>query len=220
MSAPNLARDPSDAVVAEVMSRIPANPIVIDDLFPAPLLQSASEALGDVGYRYGWHSAGRSSNDLVAMQRHWHYEVLGGDAKNTLDLTSTLISKAEDDRVCREILTLWRAIAEHEFAPHPQALLRCYVNQHTYGTEGYPHRDSKRPGETSIIVYLNNIAWKPEWGGETAFYDETGEITKSVMPKFGRVVLFPSETMHAARSLSRICVLARRTLVYKARVPA
>jgi hypothetical protein len=83
--------------------------------------------------------------------------------------------------------------------------------------EGYPHMDSVRSNETTAVVYLNK-EWFREWGGETVFY-EGDEIIEGVVPKFGRLVTFPSNIVHVARAVSRVCPVNRITLVLKSRHP-
>ena len=94
--------------------------------------------------------------------------------------------------------------------------VRCYLNAHTYGTDGYFHADSQRPDEHTMIVYINDY-WEPDWAGETVFLGEDGDIIKAVLPRHNRVVLFPSDIEHAGRSVSRKCMVLRKTLIFKVR---
>ncbi len=66
-------------------------------------------------------------------------------------------------------------------------------------------------------MYLNN-QWNANWAGETAIFDSsTGEIIRSVLPKWRRLLIFPSNMYHVGRGVSRICPLLRTVLVFKAR---
>jgi hypothetical protein len=95
-------------------------------------------------------------------------------------------------------------------------LIRCYLNGYTFGTDGYFHADSERPDEHTTILYMNDH-WDPDWAGETVFLDADGEIVKSVLPKANRAVIFPSHLRHAARNVSRKCMVLRQTLIFKSR---
>jgi hypothetical protein len=90
------------------------------------------------------------------------------------------------------------------------------MNAYTYGTEGYFHADSQRRDERTVVVFMNDY-WEPDWAGETVFLDAGAEISKSVLPKRNRAVVFPSEVQHAGRGVSRKCTVLRRTLIFKAR---
>jgi hypothetical protein len=57
-----------------------------------------------------------------------------------------------------------------------------------------------------------------DWGGETIIIGEDGEIEKSIIPKFGRMLIFDSQLEHAARPLSRMCKDLRMVLVFKTMV--
>lgn len=96
--------------------------------------------------------------------------------------------------------------------------MRCYANAHTFGVEGYPHVDSRKPGNYTTIFYINPV-WKPEWAGETIFMNDLGDIAHAVLPKPGRMVLFDGRIIHAARAVTRICPAMRVTLMFKTRAP-
>jgi hypothetical protein len=96
------------------------------------------------------------------------------------------------------------------------ALIRCYVNGYTYGTDGYFHTDSSREDETTVVVYINEN-WDIDWAGETVFAKNYNEIAETVMPKFNRAVVFPSNVLHCARGVSRKCTSLRRTMMFKTR---
>lgn len=176
---------------------------IIDDFVTAPLLAATFDAVSKFGYKYGW----QSHKDF--QYTHWHHEILNGGIENTENLEANLLNAKKI--MHNGLIPLWQHFKENLF---PGAdLLRCYANQHTYGVEGYPHTDSSRSGEVTALIYLNKI-WKPEWGGETVLFDGD-EITQSVLPKYGRVLMFNSEQLHCARSVSRICPKSRTTLIFK-----
>ncbi len=49
----------------------------------------------------------------------------------------------------------------------------------------------------SLVCYLNDEDWKPENGGELVIYKEENgrEVSKSIFPKAGRVVIFESQVL-------------------------
>ena len=66
------------------------------------------------------------------------------------------------------------------------------------------------------LIYLNE-EWNIDWGGETVFVIN-GEIEKAVIPKYGRLIIFPGNIYHAARSVSKFCPVARQIIVFKGSV--
>jgi len=48
-------------------------------------------------------------------------------------------------------------------------------------------------------VYFGAREWKPEWGGETVFFDEEGDAKIVALPKPGRAVVFRGAVQHSAR---------------------
>ena len=114
------------------------------------------------------------------------------------------------------IRDLWLKLKQEHLSGH--ALVRCYANAHTFGVEGYPHVDSRKPGNYTTIFYVNPM-WKPEWAGETVFLNDMGDIAHAVLPKPGRMVMFDGRITHAARGLTRICPAMRVTLMFKTRAP-
>ena len=182
---------------------------VLDQAIPDDLLSRVDDAVARCQFSYGWRSK------LGLGFGHWHDDILDAGIDNTEDISSwlDLTSRSRD---LQGIAELWWHFSRTTLVGHD--LLRCYVNGHTYGTDGYPHKDSTRTGELTTIVYMNT-EWKKEWAGETVFFDEAGEIVKAVLPRYGRVVTFPSEMEHCARSVARACPVLRVTLVVKSRSP-
>ena len=60
----------------------------------------------------------------------------------------------------------------------------------------------------SFLVYCNK-EWKPEWGGETVFMNGD-RITDTVIPKPGRVVVFPGLVPHGGKAPTKHCPVAAR----------
>lgn len=102
-------------------------------------------------------------------------------------------------------------------------LVRAYTNSQTFGTDPTVHRDDPmiyrsvcgtEGAPITVLIYLNET-WDIDWGGETTFFDDKGEVIASVMPKFGRIICFDGTIQHGARPLSRCCPVKRDVLVFK-----
>lgn len=93
-------------------------------------------------------------------------------------------------------------------------MVRQYANGHTYGQGGRPHRDDER-SDTYTLLYYPVPEWRPEWEGETVFYDQRGEIARTVMPATNRAIVFDSRLSHAVRPPSRFFGGLRITVAFK-----
>jgi hypothetical protein len=174
--------------------------ICIDDQIPEDLLGECVVEVERRGWQYGWRS-----NKMLGFG---HWNIVLSD------------SKVEREEVYHEvpecIRKLWDYI-QPRFLPTSPVLVRAYANAHTYGVEGYIHRDSKFDEDHTVIIYYERD-WKPEYAGETVFFNKTqDDIIRAVLPKYGRMAIFPGNIRHAGRGVSRICPVARRVLVLKGR---
>ena len=64
------------------------------------------------------------------------------------------------------------------------------------------HHDHPSDASLTFLVYLNSF-WHPEWGGETLFCDDKGEVELAVTCKPNRAVIFPSRVLHKPSGTSR-----------------
>ena len=85
-----------------------------------------------------------------------------------------------------------------------------YGNGQTMGQDGSAHIDGGDNDLKTILYYPipfhqqpDDAHWKKHWGGETIFYDEDGEIIKSILPKPNRIVIFPGDILHRSASPTR-----------------
>jgi len=126
----------------------------------------------------------------------------------------------------KEIQTLWDEFSK-KFNVPIENLEACYLNGITHGLEAFAHEDTIENGHTTVILYLCGN-WNLHWGGETVFFDKefvannpahdvfyNADITKSVLPKYNRMVLFDSHIMHAVRPISKSFKGLRITLMFK-----
>ena len=164
-------------------------------------------------YMYGWRSNSKDKND----HGHWHVFLCSHDSsqmKQIHDLTS------EIQQTNNELYGLWTYLQRHYIGN--KKLHRVYINGYTYGTDGYLHRDDpffkdegpSSPYAETLILYLNE-EWDANWGGETSIFTDQKEIQRSILPKFGRLLIFDGQKLHASRPLSRCCGVLRRVLVFK-----
>jgi len=170
----------------------------ISQCLPEGLANAAYDYISSINWKYGWRS-----NRAMGFG-HWNQDVTNGvgNTTNGLEIANLLPDP---------INAIWTHIRS-QHCPN-SVLIRCYFNAHTFGVEGYPHRDSPREHDKTIVVYLNK-EWKREWGGETIIYD--GDIiTHAELPKFNQALIFDGRQYHVAKPLSRICPELRVTMMFK-----
>ncbi|KPW95034.1 Prolyl 4-hydroxylase subunit alpha [Pseudomonas savastanoi] len=180
-----------------------SNIMIYDGIVPPDLTAQLGSLARKPIWQYGWRSNVESDNYFF-----WHSHFAGGDTNSDTDSAHALANR----QGLQSVSALWEHIETSIGAP--QKLLRAYANGHTYGTEGYAHKDSKREDYLSAIYFAHD-EWQQDWGGELLFYADSGEIIKSVAPLPGRIVVFPGCILHRASSLSRICPLLRVSFVFK-----
>lgn len=127
---------------------------------------------------------------------------------------NTLDNKNIEDNKIRQ---LWEEVQKH--LPANICLHRGYVNAHTYGVEDSIHVDDPdiKKGLTVVVYFCSN--WYPEWFGQTMFFESFdkhhNEITKSVLPKFNRMLVFDKNVPHCVSPLSRRFTGIRLTCMFK-----
>jgi len=162
------------------------------------------------GLSYGW----KANHEKAYDQGHWNRKILSNS--RTLPFDHEKMPYIDRHP---EVKNLWNVVQN---LIGKRSLLRSYINAYTFGTDGYAHQDdtwiSKNFGEDAlsetIIIYLNET-WNIDWAGETVIFDQELEIEKSVLPKYGRILVFDSNKLHAARPISRACSDLRSVLVFK-----
>jgi SM-20-related protein len=181
------------------------NIIVLDDFLPRHTYDTLAQMISTEPLAYG-----SRSNFKTDPHGHWSRDFVSAGPHNLADVADLLAA----DQTIAAVHTAWRFLRDTRLPD--SALIRCYLNGYTYGTDGYLHADSQRPDEHTTILYVNDY-WQPDWAGETVFLGEDGDIIKAVLPRRNRAIIFSSDTQHAGRSVSRKCMVLRRTLVFKAR---
>jgi hypothetical protein len=168
----------------------------IDDLLPLEMIEDCNNFTAQNRWSYGWYS-----NPKMGFA-HWNLDFTGTITENGLDVTKLLPLP---------LFNAWNHISSIHLPKH--RLIRCYTNSHTYGVEGYPHKDSKRSGDKTVILYMNK-EWKKEWAGETVIF-EGDDVYQAQLPKYNRGFIFPGSELHVSRSVSRLCPVQRITLMFK-----
>lgn len=168
----------------------------VKQVLPEELLKEVKGVIDQVPWKYGWHS-----NKSIEFT-HWNYDFAGAGALNTIDVSHKITGPIKD---------AWDHIQKN--ITGPASLLRCYTNSHTFGVEGYPHTDSRREEDKTILIYMTPD-WQRNWGGETVVY--TGnEIGHAELPHYGAGLIFHGADWHSARAVTRICPAQRITLMFK-----
>jgi hypothetical protein len=168
----------------------------IEQVLPPDLLKEVKSVIDTVPWKYGW-----ASNKSIEYT-HWNHSFAKAGALNTLDVSAELTGA---------IKLAWDHIQANIIGA--SALLRCYTNSHTYGVEGYPHTDSRRHVDKTLIVYMNP-EWQRDWGGETTIY-HGNQIAHAELPEYNHGLIFHGEDWHSARAVTRICPAQRITLMFK-----
>lgn len=170
----------------------------IDDFLTPSDIHPVTELIKVKGYTYGWPSG---TNDPFS---HWNLTFAGKDPKSRLDVEQFLPDP---------VLALWQKIKQSYLQNF--TVIRAYSNAYTYGTEGYIHTDSTNENDLTVLVYLNTT-WDRNWAGETVFFNGD-DIVRAVLPKLGRMIIFPATMDHVARSVARSCAVDRQILTFKVR---
>jgi hypothetical protein len=195
----------SDEKLSKSKLELNANTVlVIDDFHSEDDYRELLRQADNTSYTSGW-----KSNKRTDPHGHWNRNYVDGVRSGSSNLAE----------VCNNIPDLQKKIwdtLKEKYHLNDMVLLRCYMNAHTYGVDGYIHTDSHRDDEWTIVTYLNET-WDPNWAGETIIVDENNEIIKSVIPKRNRAIIFPGKMKHAARGVSRMCHELRRTFMFKFR---
>jgi hypothetical protein len=93
--------------------------------------------------------------------------------------------------------------------------LRAYTNYAAYGDMLYTHTDCRPDQRELTVLWFLSTHWEPEWGGETMFFDTSGDAMFCASPKPGRLIVFDGAIPHVGRPPSRICFAPRYTFAIK-----
>ena len=94
-------------------------------------------------------------------------------------------------------------------------MFRSYCNLALYGDMLFTHCDCGPQEKVVTALWYLCAKWDVEWGGETLFFDDTGDARFVVTPRPGRLVLFDGAITHVGRPPNRICYEPRYTFAMK-----
>jgi len=169
--------------------------VVIDDLLTP---KERRECFAELFYGYAWGYGARSRRGGDPEFPFW-----GRRHLPTLPPQSV-----------RTILDKVRPLAEPRIdGPWSDyELTRIVCGAHTAGSSGYIHFDRPKRAKSVSILYYGNLRWNSNWAGDTKFFSSRKEIGHSVLPRPGRVAVFPSHVLHAAAPVANICADLRVTM--------
>ena len=134
---------------------------------------------------------------------------------NPYDL-SRFVSNLTDEELHRTSLDVVFADLVKKYYNKNVKIDRSYINIYFPYTPIAVHSDHHASNAVSFLMFINT-QWHVDWAGELHFFnDDLSEITKSVIPKGGRAVVFDSSIAHSARSPSILSPVPRYTLTIKA----
>jgi SM-20-related protein len=117
--------------------------------------------------------------------------------------------------------SLWqatqRAVARmrpnEEYRPY-----RCYTNYASFGDILLTHFDALPGARELTALWFLCDRWDMEWGGETLFFDSSGDAQIAITPKPGRLLVFDGAIRHVGRPPNRNCLISRYTFAIKLRL--
>ena len=185
--------------------------LTIEDVFDHETHLEVFSYLTLPTWAFGWKSNAKSDQYCF-----WHKHFAGNTRPDHLDpegIGKQFPCDKDLQKSAPLIFDLWRRLSAGPLCGN--ALMRCYANGFTYGSDGTLHRDSTTDRSVTA-VYFSNIDWSPNWGGETVLFNDTKtDIVASIYPRPNRLLVFSGSIPHVARGVSRSCPVMRITLMFK-----
>jgi len=88
------------------------------------------------------------------------------------------------------------------------------VNCLPYGDLLTTHQDGS-PGASLTGLYFGNPEWQTSWQGGLILCDPAGDSLYAILPRPGRIALFPGGIPHRTGAPSRACYTNRLTIGHK-----
>lgn len=175
----------------------------------APPAADATQAGAGIGVHDGLYEAAfiRDVQDIL-IHRGWTYTE---GARHGAELVHWVTELSAEDTWVGALLAPIRPLVG---AAGSFRLARAYCNAHVSSDVPLPHVDSRSAGDRTVLIYAN-ADWRPEFAGETVFFDDRDEITRAVIPRPGRAVIFDSAIRHCARPPTKIFLGLRLTVAFK-----
>jgi len=172
---------------------------IVDDFFKTDEIQALRQSLLDKfeSQRFKKSAIGNQANEKVIDAVRGDF-ILWLDEENVMGAESLFFDKIQDlvnylNRTC------FMGIARQEFhyALYPEG---TFYKRHLDTFQN----DSSR--KLSIVCYLNEEDWQPDFGGELTIYtkDKGAEKPIDIYPLAGRVVIFESQKLeHEVKPVKR-----------------
>ena len=157
---------------------------VYDNVFDFNQSQIIYEQCLDNEYLIGWKDTQHSEDAFIYSNWPSHYWARAMEVKDSrnflyiLGLSQPFIDEVQGKKINKTIINCG-TIADS-------------MSKHTHLGE-------------SVMLYYANLEWKSEWGGETLFYDKSGEnviYTSPFTPN--RMIVFSGEVPHRFNPPSRV----------------
>jgi hypothetical protein len=116
--------------------------------------------------------------------------------------------------------SLWAATEQAVLQVRPNERFlpyRVYTNYSSFGDTLLTHVDAVAGSRELTALWYLCERWDTEWGGETLFYDASGDAQVAVSPKPARLLLFDGAIRHAGKPPNRNCPVGRYTFAIKLR---
>ncbi|MEO6093816.1 MAG: 2OG-Fe(II) oxygenase [Novosphingobium sp.] len=165
------------------------------------------DLLAAPGWKFGAYS------DSAADAPRYYYKHFAGYSSSGIEARDPAGIAGELRANCAPLHRMWQGIVQ-ALLPG-QWLSRCYANSMPPGVGGGIHRDSLDPAHLTLIYYPQ-LAWSPEEGGETLFFDESEtRVIGRVEPRPNRLAVFPGVIPHRAEPIGVDAPANRITLMFK-----
>jgi len=102
-----------------------------------------------------------------------------------------------------------------KLVPEDYTLVRSMASSNTFAIDGDWHTDWPHPGVSITGVLYTDRQWERNWGGETLFVDEDGNMAASEYePR--KLITFDSSIPHIGKGPQRRCKEMRTILAFQA----
>jgi hypothetical protein len=154
---------------------------IYDDVYPAHCFLKFHEFIEKSHYVTG----GRSSTIEQGLKDNFLQCIFSEE-----DLENLSIMNREETK---------KILLEHNLEKPDRywGLLSTHMSQYQYHVDNYAERNK-------TFLYYANCEWNKNWGGETLFCNNKGELEIAVEFKPNRVVVFDNHIEHKSASLSLI----------------
>lgn len=151
---------------------------------------------------------------IGALVRTMHYqrtEKSRADVPGLVAACDIALETIPNDAFLRSL----RQMVESLFPNEQFTDQRAYVNCSVYGDAYYMHRDCPAQFRHVTALYYANLEWKPDWGGETIYYNDDEDAEYAILPRPGRLVIARGAILHRGNVPTRSCHEERYSLAYK-----